>query len=111
MPKMVTMVPNPDYKPSTAAEKAAFDKAQPFVVSFIQAMENIQLSKGMYMIQPEAAKTVAPGPRALEDMSSEELKVMLVSLGIKTQKQMKRDDIIGLIRRKLAEIEVDDASE
>ncbi len=56
-------------------------------------------------------KTIAPGPRALEDVSSEELKVMLVTLGIKTQKQMKRDDIIGLIRRKLAEIEVDDASE
>lgn len=108
MPLMVTIVPNPDYPDK---QSAAYKAAVPVKVTYIQAMENIHRSNGMYVIEPEAPKTMAPGPRALEDMGSEELKVMLVSLGIKTQKQMKRDDIIGLIRRKLAEIEVDDASE
>ena len=41
-------------------------------------------------------------------MTVGQLKVMLASLGIKTEKKMKRVDMIGLIQRKLDEIEVED---
>lgn len=108
MPLMVTIVPSPDYPSKNSPE---FKSAKPVKLAYVQAMENIQRSGGLYVLEPQETKTTVPGPRALEDMGNEELKVMLVTLGIKTQKQMKRDDMIGLIRRKLAEIEVDDASE
>jgi hypothetical protein len=108
MPLMVTIVPNPAYPKKESAE---FKAAAPVKLAYIQAMENIQRSGGLYVLEAVEPKTTVPGPRALEDMGNDELKVMLVSLGVKTQKQMKRDDMIGLIRRKLDEIEVDDASE
>jgi len=113
MPKMVKMVLNRSYKPETAAEKKAVENFQPFTCAYVQAIENIHNSKGMLTIASEEPGTQAPGPRRLEDMTPEELKVMLVSLGIRTQKQMKRSDVEALIRRKLDEVDVveDDASE
>lgn len=112
MPKVVKLAPNPDYKAETAEDKATFEavkKRGKFDVSYVTAMENIRNSKGMLTvdyIEPEAAPV--PGPRRLEDMDMDELKVMMLSLGIKTEKKMKRADVIGLIRSRMDEVEIED---
>lgn len=115
MPKMVRLAPNLDYVPEAAEDKKTFEavkKRGKIEVSWVTAMENIKNSGGMLTVdyvEPVAAPE--PGPRRLEDMDSDELKVMLLSLGIKTQKKMKRDDVIRLIRSRMDEIEIDDDAE
>lgn len=116
MPKMVRLAPNLDYVPAAPEDKAAFDATKrrgKFEVSYVTAMENIRNSKGMLTVdyvEPNAAPD--PGPRRLEDMDGDELKVMMLSLGLKTdKKKLKRDDVIRLIRSRMDEIEIDDDAE
>jgi len=108
---LATLIPNPDYKPETAADKAAFEaakKAGPIKdMAYVTAVENTRHSKGMYAIQSEA-KADEVKARELEDMGTEELKVMMAQLGVKTEKQMKRPEVIKAIRIKLAEIDITD---
>lgn len=108
MPKMVTIEINPTFSPT---DKAAFEKAKkrgPQIVTYVSAMEAVKLSKGMYRIaSAEPASIEVPSVR-LEDKTNDELKQMMLALGIKTEKQMKRSDIIALIRKRLDEIEVVD---
>lgn len=116
MPKSIKIGPNdlyrlpPDATPEQKAAWKAIKEERPRVVPYVTAMENIQNSGNMYrtIIEPDEGEMLVPGPRRLEDYSIEELKVMLVSLGIKTAKQMRRADIVDLVRRKLDEIEVAD---
>lgn len=108
MPKMVKLAANPAFKPSES-QKAAYDaakKAGPVDMDYVTAMENIQLSEGMYAILPEEPGTPATAPRRLEDMDLTELKVLMLQLGIKTEKQMKKSDVISLVRRKMDEISI-----
>lgn len=109
MPQMVTLIPNPEYR-ADAATKASFEAAKkrgPFQVDYPTALENVKLSGGMYKIQQdEAAQTTAP--RQLEDMSNEELKLLMLQTGITPQKQMKRAEIIKAIQIKLGEVEITD---
>lgn len=107
MPQMMKIEVNPEYKATTPADKEQLELAKSkgdLEVTYQTGVEAIKLSKGLYR-QKEEEAAVLPVAR-LEDKSIEELKVMLVGLGIKTEKQMKRTDIIGLIQRKLDEIEV-----
>lgn len=115
MPRMLKIGPNDNFKLSKDAspdEKAAWAKIKaerPKLVSYVSAMEAIRNSGNMYRtIIDDYPEPTEPGPRRLEDYTLDELKVMLISLGIKTEKQMKRDDVIGLIRRKLDEVEISD---
>lgn len=114
MPRMVKLAPNLAFVPADAAQRAQFEKIKkdPIkTVPYITAVQNVRLSGGMFRIdagsQPQPEGLVDEGPD-LEKMTSGQLKVMLASLGIKTEKKMKRADMIGLIQRKLDEIEVDD---
>ena len=72
------------------------------------AFENIRLSGGMYRIKPEGvAEASAPlKAMSLDEMSNEDLKVMMLKLGVVPQKQMKRPEVIKMIRLKLAEVEI-----
>jgi hypothetical protein len=109
MPIMVKLAANPAFKSTdpVATEAWKVAKAKGTIeVDYVTAMENIQLSGGIYSIIPEATTAPAPGPRRLEDMTLEELKVIMLSLGIKTEKQMKRSDIERLVRSKMAEIDI-----
>lgn len=113
MPKMVMCEPNPDFKPGN--DKAAKDafatvkKKGPFKTSYQTALQNMQLSGGMYRIKEDTTnKAPAPAGPNLRDMPINDLKVMMVGLGVKTEKQMTRDQIIGLIEKKLGDIEVVD---
>lgn len=121
MPTMKTIIPTPGYVPKSKdkneleqlkANWEAVKKLGPKRVTSTTAFNNIRQSKGMYSIQEDvpapAEEVAAPG---LEAKSNEELKLMLISLGIKTEKVMKRDDIIRLIYAKLDEIEVVDEEE
>lgn len=54
------------------------------------------------------AKMGRPAGPQLEAMAMDELKVMLLSLGVKTQKQMMRSQVIQLIRAKLSDVEIID---
>lgn len=107
MPLMVKIKPNPDYKPSPATKKAFEDvkAAGTKTAAWVTAIEAIRNSDGMYVMEQEEAAPAAE-PRSLDDMPIEELKVMMLSLGVKTEKQMKRSDIVRLIRLKLDEVEV-----
>lgn len=110
MPKLVKVAASDDYKPANAEAKAAYEAAKKAGVKsmpYVTAMENIKLSDGMFKIVAEE-QALSVSVQSLEDKSNEELKVMLVSLGIKTEKQMRRPDIIRLIRSKLEDIEVID---
>jgi hypothetical protein len=107
-----TLVVNPEFKPEPS-QKAAHEEAKkkgPLVdLPYVTALENVRLSQGMYMLKPTAAEQAAK-PRELEDMTNDELKLLMLNTGVKTEKQMKRPEIIKSIRLKLAEIDiVDDA--
>lgn len=110
MPKFVKVEANPAYKPKDAEDKAAFEaakKAGAKELPYVTAGENIRNSGGMFRIAPDQPEVEARGPN-LETMPIEDLKVMMLSLGIKTEKQMKRSDIVTLIRTKLDSVEIID---
>lgn len=109
MPKMVKLAANPAFQPATDADKAALAAAKakgPVEYDYVTAMENVANGNGLYVIVPDVAETQSMAPRRLEDMSLEELKVMMLSLGIKTEKQMRRADVERLIRSRMAEIDI-----
>lgn len=114
MPKMVKVGPNDLYKlpadatPEMKAAWASIQKSRPVDLDYVTAMENIQHSGNMYRLIMDEPGTMDPGPRRLEDYSMEELKVMMLQVGVQTQKQMKRADVIRLIRAKLDEVEIED---
>lgn len=110
----VTLIPNPNFEPASAAEKATYaeivKKGAMERVPMVTARENIRLTGGMYAIKAEAeAGPSAPtAALSLDDMSNEDLKIMMLKVGITPQKQMKRPEIIKAIRIKLAEVEIVD---
>ena len=109
MPQMVKLAANKAYNPTNETKDAfALAKKQGEVlVDYVTAMENIQNSGGMYAIVPEGPVAPAPmAPRSLDDMDLTELKVMMLSLGVKTEKQMKKTDVVRLIKAKMAEIDI-----
>tara|TARA_R110000868_G_scaffold237132_9_gene491608 strand:- start:20736 stop:21095 length:360 start_codon:yes stop_codon:yes gene_type:complete len=112
MPKQVTIIANPAFDAKTAADKkimADMAKAGGRVVSYQTALENIRNSGGMYMLKPDQEQGAAAAPAvapSLQDMPSRDLKIMMLQLGIKTEKQMQRSDIIKLIEKKLDEVDV-----
>lgn len=115
MPKTIMVGPNDNFRlPPTATpeQKAAWEKIKgerPRMLPYVTAMENITRSGNMYRtIVEDPMEPMAPGPRLLDDYGMDELKVMLVSLGIKTEKQMKKADVLRLIRSRLDEVEIVD---
>lgn len=106
MPVEVTLELNPAFK-GDAALIAAAKKKGPFTVDYVTALENIEYSEGLYRIAPVQTKTEVPNV-TLEDMTSEQLKVHMLAVGIVPQKQMKRQEVIKAIRAKLAEVEIAD---
>lgn len=116
MPDMVTITVNPDYKPDPKhlADKTQFELAKELgdrEVSYSTAVEAVQNSKGLYKIKDQAAGIVVTPSVWHAGKSNQELLAMMVGLGVKTEKQMKRSDIIALIEKKLGEIEVEDDTE
>lgn len=115
MPKMVQMVLAKGYEAKTPADKAAVAAFKPFTCSYIQAIQNIQNSKGMLTIAEEAPVTQTAGPRRLEDMDFQELKHMMLAYGVTpTKKKMTREEVMVVLRKKMDEFDIvegDDASE
>jgi hypothetical protein len=110
MPTMTKIEVDPAFKAATEDQKRALadaKKAGQIEVDLSTAIDNIKLSGGMYrLVQDEAVQIEAVKPRTLDDFGNDELKVMLLNLGIKTEKRMTRDQIISLIRTRLDTIEV-----
>jgi hypothetical protein len=114
MPKMLSIGPNPDYKPATPEQKDqwAAIRGQPLRrLPYITAMENVRLSGNMYVPFPDGEAVMAPEPRRLEDMEIDQLKVMLLSLGIKTEKRMTKAQVVGLIRNRMSDIDIVEGEE
>lgn len=116
MPKMVKIGPNPDWRaagqPAGAAEvMKAIKDAGPIEVPYLTALENIKTSGGMYRVLPESEPVKVKVDTDLNDLSSQELKVMMLNLGVKTSKQMKRSEVIAVIEKKLDEVEIADDEE
>ncbi|MBT9385473.1 hypothetical protein KM176_16485 [Pseudooceanicola sp. CBS1P-1] len=116
MPKMVKIEANPDFKPNATqkAEYSAIEKAGAKTVTYQTAIHNIRHSGGMYRIQPEASATATAATVSapkLAEMDLQDLKLMMVSLGVKTEKQMKKSEVIKVIETKLAEIDIVDDDE
>ena len=117
MPNMVNIGANPDWRPSkdagpeAAAAMKAIKNAGPIRVAYLTALENIKASGGMYRILPEVEPVKVQVDSNLNEMSMQELKVMMLNLGVKTSKQMTRSQVIALIEKKLDEVEIldDDA--
>ncbi|MFV1593278.1 hypothetical protein VWZ88_12520 [Phaeobacter sp. JH20_36] len=114
MPKMVKIGSNPDWRAkgeaATHSEQRenfkAIKAAGALEVSYQTALENIRQSGGMYRILPDQEPQKVKVETDLSDLSMQELKVMMLNLGVKTQKQMKRSEVIELIERKLDEVEI-----
>lgn len=110
MPKMVICKPDPAYKPKDDADRAQYEAAKkkgPVAVSYQTGLENVRRSGGMYKIE-ESKGPAKPQLPDLESIDIADLKVMMLSLGIKTEKVMKKTDIIRLIRNRLEKVEVVD---
>lgn len=106
MPKMVSIHANPVYENKRDPGYAAIKKAGSKKVPYQTALENIRNSEGRYAIEPEKRDKPQRINTELEDMSLDDLKVMMLSLGIKTQKVMKKSDVVTSIRTKLADVEI-----
>ena len=118
MPKMVSIGANPDWRPSgesADADKALFaaiKKQPPLRVDYLTALENCRASGGMYRILPETQPVKVKVDTDLNELPLQELKVMMLNLGVKTSKQMKRSEVITLIEKKLDKVEIlDDKGE
>jgi hypothetical protein len=113
MPKYVYLDINPAYKPRTDEDKAKFESMRKNFrnnrpVAIVTAAENVRLSKGMLRVRPDARQSI-PAPTALEELPTEQLKVMMLTAGITpSKKQMTREEVIRSIRTKMASIEVAD---
>ena len=115
MPAMAIIEVDPAYKPGTPDDREQLEIAKrmgPREVEYQTALENVQNSRGMYRIKPDTSTRPVDLPPAtvpfgrLEDRSNEDLKLMLVQLGVRTEKQMRRSDIIRLINMKLEAVEI-----
>lgn len=107
MPLMVKINVDPNFKPETAAEKAAFSQAKKngdVRVPYSTALENIKISNGMYRIVQESA-AAAPKSFDPDNASDDELKLMLASVGAKLEKGMTRPDAVHIVRSALAEFQ------
>lgn len=113
MPDMVTIEVDPSFKP-TPDLKEQFEIAKrigPKEVSDATAQEALRNSNGMYRIKETAPEVMEMPVVRLEDKPLEELKLMMLQLGVKTEKQMKKSDVVALIQRKLDEVEIVDDAE
>lgn len=116
MPKMVKIGPNPDWRATGEANTHgqqrdvfnAIKAAGAIKVSYQTALENIRNTGGMYRIMPEEEPQKVKVDTDLNDLSMQELKVMMLNLGVKTQKQMKRSEVVALIEKKLDEVSIVD---
>lgn len=116
MPKMVTIGPSDTFKAKGSQEEKAaanasfkaIKKAGKVRVSYQTALQNVRNSGGMYEIYPDKEPRKVQVETDLNDMEPGELKVMMMNLGVKTEKQMKKSDVISLIKRKLGEVEIID---
>jgi hypothetical protein len=109
MPKMLKVGPNPNFNPKDPDQKAAFAKIKverPRLLAYVTAMENIRLSGGMYSIISDDVEPAPAAARTLEDHSIEELKVMMLQVGVKPMKQMTKAGIIASIRKALDAVDV-----
>jgi len=112
MPKMVRMEVNPDYKPGTPEDAATFKEllkvgAPKNPVSYVTGLENIRHARGMLRLAVEGERTGVKVETNLEDMSIEQLKIMMLTAGATpTKKAMTRDEVIQVIRTKLAALEI-----
>lgn len=120
--KMVMLEVNPDYKPPSAAHKKAYDaiiadgggRALKRPIPYVTAMENVVRSEGMIRVKRDEPKTGVKVEMNLEDMKTDQLKIMMLTAGVTpTKKQMDRSEIIQSIRTKMAALEVieDDAED
>lgn len=108
MPKTVTLVKNPNFdaKGKSAADIATYKAIKPITTSYQTALENMKNSGGMFMIKVEKADKAPSAVPTLEDMAIDDLKLMMVQLGVKTDKQLKRSEVITVIRKKMGEIDI-----
>lgn len=113
MPAMVTIEVDPSYSAKTPDDReqlALAKKIGPKEVEFQTAVEAVENSRGLYRIRQEATRpedTPGASPeRRLSDLPNDELIRIMVGLGVKTEKRMKRSDIIRTIEKKTAEIEI-----
>lgn len=114
MPKMVKLAASKGFKPENDEQKADFEAIKRLGVrdyDYVTAMENIANSKGMFEIVSDQPPVEVAAPRSVDGMSNDELKLAMLSLGIKTEKKMRRDDMILLVKSRMKEIDVDDSEE
>lgn len=110
MPKMVKLAAAKGYKAKNPQQSAEYDAIKKHGIreyDYVTAMENITNSGGMFEIVTEEAPVEVPIPRSVDDMSNDELKLAMLTLGIKTEKRMKRTDMILLVKSRMMEIDVE----
>jgi hypothetical protein len=110
MPVEVKIAASRTFKPSNDEERAAFAVAKAQGVKTMDigtATDNVRLSGGMYEILPDVApNAVEVKVPELEDLSLDQLKVMMLQTGVTPQKIMSKGQVITLIRNKLAQVEI-----
>lgn len=110
MPKMVKLAATKGFKPANDQEKQDYEAIKRLGIrdyDYVTAMENVANSGGMFEIVPDQPPVESVAPRSVDSMSNDELKLAMVSLGIKTEKRMKRTDMILLVKSRMMEIDVE----
>lgn len=112
MPKMVTIEVDPAFA-KRGDEEAAIVKAigpreRSMELAYSTALENVRNSSGLYRIKAEEAPTAARVHMSVDDMDHEQLLLTLLNLGIKPQKRLTRQQAVGLVKKKMGEIEIVD---
>jgi hypothetical protein len=110
MPKMVTIEVNPGFKADgkvSAQEFAQAQKTGSKLVSYQSGLEAIRHSGGMYRIAAEKKAPVEEAaPRSIEDMERDDLLALAIGLGMKTDKPMKKSDIVTYVKTRMDKIEI-----
>lgn len=112
MPVEVKIAASRSFRPSNDEERADYARAKAQGVKtmdILTATDNVRLSGGMYEILPDAApNAVEVKVPELEDLTLDQLKVMMLQTGVTPQKVMTKAQVITLIRSKLAAVQITD---
>jgi hypothetical protein len=109
--------PNPNYKPQTDEEKAAYaaivdlhKKRGPIATDVGGVAEAVRNSDGMYRMKPASeAQEVSLKVPELKDMTNDQLKALGLQLGMSSIKPgIKRSQLIEAIQKRLDAIDIVD---
>lgn len=99
-------------KPKSFADvkftQADWEKAKaagPFECNFVTAIENLKLSKGLYVLKEEKPEVTIRAMISPDEMTNAELNQQMVAFGKPPRKKMSREKAVEFVKKLIAESE------